>query len=570
MISPKLFQKYAADPAAFRADLTVDVNGLARRFGDVQDPWQKVDFLSIDPALMVAIGRDPDAETVKKRFYLERPRGHSKTTDIAIVCVYALAFATRPLRGYAYAADRDQAKILRDAMANVIRMNPWLADLLTVETYRVVNSAKEHPGAGGELTIESSSVATSYGILPNLVVCDELCHWQGDGSLWHSIISSAAKRTDCLLLAISNAGFIDSWVWAVREAARTDEAWIFSRLDGPQASWLSAQALSEQQRMLPPLAYARLWQNVWSASGGDALSPADIAAAFDETLAPMTGSESGWLFVAGVDLGLTRDHTAVVVLAVPVGGTAGHIRLADVKVWRPEPGRKIDLMAVERHILSLDDRYGLESVGFDPWQAELMGQRLEADTEHKRRNQRRRYGSLPWMRELSPTPANLREQASLTIECFQDRRLRLHPCPALKRDLCKLRVEERPSGGFRLTSPRDGEGHGDCASAFMNALVLAHEYSGKRPVVAGSLDYGPPSAEPSSPLDLALRQFDLDAQAFAQEQEGFIAGDDHDHQATWNRAMAEIGRAAYESPGQALERARRISKLPRRYRPFFS
>ena len=316
-------------------------------------------------------------------------------------------------------------------MATLLRLNPWLGEILTVEAHRVINTASKHPGEGGTLTIEASDVGSSYGILPDLIIADEICHWEGDGGLWHSLISSAAKRSNCLLVVISNAGFADSWQWGVREAARTDEAWIFSRLDGPQASWLSPARLEEQRRMLPAVAYARLWLNQWSTGGGDALTPTDIAAAFVDKLQPMTGKETGYLYVAGVDLGLTRDCSAVVVLGVPYGGSSGRIRLAHQRLWRPVFGKKIDLTEVERHIMDLDQRYHLEFTAFDPWQMEHLAQRLEADSAHRRRNQLRRFGSKPWMREVPPTGANLRDQATLVIESFADRRLLLYPCEPL-------------------------------------------------------------------------------------------------------------------------------------------
>jgi hypothetical protein len=328
------------------------------------------------------------------------------------------------------------------------------------------------------------------------------------------------------MVVISNAGFADSWQWGVREAARTDPAWIFSRLDGPVASWITPARLAEQARMLPAVAYARLWLNQWSSGGGDALTPADIAAAFALDLAPMTGQEPGCLFVAGVDLGLKRDASAVVVLAVPDGGRAGRIRLASNRLWKPTPGAKIELADVERHILELDSLFGLEAVAFDPWQMEHLAQRLEADGAHRRRNQRRRFGSLPWMREMPPTAANLRQQATLTIESFQDHRLCCYPCEPLRRDLLKLRVEEK-SYGIRLTSPRDGEGHGDTFSAFSLALLLAHEFAGKRSAqvtvvcdTMGPCPSGPVTASTpvkafnqfgESAMDRALRAFDAEA-----------------------------------------------------------
>jgi len=312
MIDAATFARYAKSPAAFRADLIVDVSGSARRFGTCMDPWQTADFAAMDPGLQRCNGRRPNAPDAKMRVYLERARGHSKTHDLAVTAVWALAFAARSVRGYCYAADRDQSKLLRDAMEAVLRLNPWLSDILEVQRDGVVNIAAGHPGEGGRLDIATSDVGSSYGILPDLIIADELVHWatNADG-LWHSLISSAAKRSNCMLCVITNSGFIDSWQWSIREAARTDPAWHFSHLEGSVASWIDRAALAEQRRMLPPVAYARLWENVWSSGGGDALLPSDIVAAFDDDAERMTANESDSIFVGGVDLGLTRDCSAV-------------------------------------------------------------------------------------------------------------------------------------------------------------------------------------------------------------------------------------------------------------------
>ena len=538
MIDSKTFQRYAADPSAFRADLIVDADGVARRFGDVMDPWQRDDFAALDPGLMRCNGRS-DSTDAPMRAYLERPRGHSKTTDLAVTAVWALAFATRPLKGYCYAADRDQAGLLRQAMETIVRLNPWIGEILTVEAHRVVCKAAGHPGEGGTLSIEASDVASSWGIIPDLIIADELTHWEGDGSLWHSLLSSIAKRSNGLLVTISNSGFADSWQWGVRESARVDPDWIFSRLDGPQASWLTPARLAEQKRMLPLVAYNRLWLNEWSSGGGDALTPADINACFIPELQPMTGKQPGWLFVAGADLGLTRDCSAVVVLAVPSGGTAGRIRLAHNRLWRPTLGRKIDLREVERHILELDALFGLENVAFDPWQAELLGQRLEADSNHKRRNSQRRFGSQPWMRAIAPTGANLRDQATQVIESFADHRFMFYQCEPLRRDLLKLRVEEK-SYGCRLVSPRDGDGHGDTFSSFGLALLIAHELAGKKPMAVSV-------GGQSDPRSAALRRFDLEAALFEHEQE--LARQPTDHQAEFRQFMKRTPRGPVSGIG---------------------
>ena len=137
------------------------------------------------------------------------------------------------------------------------------------------------------------------------------------------------------------------------------------------------------------------------------------------------------------------------------------------------------------------------------------------------------------MREIPPTGANLREQASLTIECFQDKRLQFYSCEPLRRDLNKLRCEEK-SYGFRLVSPRDGEGHGDTFSAFALALLVGHELAGKKPVVAGAVteELHDPEAQqcianfkgqfpgiPSDDLEWGLRHVraELEARQYAAE-----------------------------------------------------
>src|SRR5262249_28688288 len=103
---------------------------------------------------------------------------------------------------------------------------------------------------------------------------------------------------------------------------------------------------------------------------------------------------------------------------------------------------------------------------------------------------RRLPGTQAWMRAIQPTAQNLRQQATLTIEGFQDGRFQFFSCEPLRRDLLKLRVEEK-SYGFRLVSPRDGEGHGDSFSAFALALVVGHELAGKKPIVAGLFNDAP-------------------------------------------------------------------------------
>ena len=102
-----------------------------------------------------------------------------------------------------------------------------------------------------------------------------------------------------------------------------------------------------------------------------------------------------------------------------------------------------------------------------------MMQRLQAaDLGRIVRGTNRRVG-LPIV-EVPFTGTNLQRMATILIEAFNDRRVELFENADLRRDLIRLRVEERPYG-FRLTSPRDETGHGDLATAFSLAMLAASD-----------------------------------------------------------------------------------------------
>jgi phage terminase large subunit-like protein len=346
----------------------------------------------------------------------------------------------------------------------------------------------------------SADAATSYGITPHFVVVDELTHWPAR-DLWDSLLSSAAKRESCLMLVISNAGYGDSWQWHTREAIRTDPDWYFSRLDGPCASWITPKRLAEQRRLLPEIAYLRLWMNQWTAGQGDALREDDIRGA--TTLqGPLARSERGWVYVAGLDIGLSKDATALAVLgrhvgyaeeapapAAPVYGAemaalvdlgfiepnldspdtnattyqysepgSGRLRLADLRVWQAQRGGKVSLESVETAIVALNERFGLRSVACDPWQAAYLVERL------------RKRGIRT--ESVDQTPNTLKAMATEVLEAFGERTIELYQQDRLMADLRALRAEEK-SYGVRLTSPRGPRGHGDTATALALGLLAA-------------------------------------------------------------------------------------------------
>jgi len=409
---------------------------------EVIEPWQRADFEALDAGWSDVAGLS--AESPCRRAWLERSRGHSKTSDIAVAVAWALVFSQRSLRGVAAAGDKDQAKILRDAIDRLVKINHW-QQFLDVQQAKVVNRS-----TGSTLDIISGDAPSSYGLLPDFIVCDEICHWKSR-DLWDSLLSSAAKRAKCVLIVITNAGWTDSWQFATREAIQQDPAWYFSRQNGPVASWITHSLLEEQQRLLPDIAYRRLWLNEWSSGTGDALTGETIDNAVDPLHGPMNGEELETVFSAGLDLGIRRDKSALCVVGKNM---QGRIKLAYTQTWTPPPGGSVDLIDLEDKVRAVARRFRCP-VNFDPWQSELLKQRLRGIVN---------------MREVTFTGSNLQAMASFTLESFNSRSIALYPDEELLTDLRRLRVIEK-SYGFRLESPRDGTGHGDLGTAFQLAML---------------------------------------------------------------------------------------------------
>lgn len=523
-------------PAEFREHLLIGTDSGPAPLKDCVDDWQRADFERLDAGWRRAAGQEIEGPCYS-RGWLERGRGHSKTLDIGIMATWCLFASRRRLSLVGAAGDLDQARLLRDAVGRLVYCNPWLGSILEVQNTRIVNARTE-----STLEIITSDAPTSYGLTADAIIMDEVVHWRRR-DLWDSLISSAAKRSTCMVVCITNAGMQDDWQWQVREAVRQDPKWYFSRLDGAVASWIAAEALAEQQRLLPAIAFRRLWLNEWSSGGGDALTPENIAAAFSPGLQPQTEAQRGFVYVAGLDLGVSRDASAVCVLGVRRGHRGhGRIRLAFTRVWRPRKGKKVDLQKVEDALLALHAAFNFKQFNFDPWQATHLASRLQSGGLGKLVRGSNRKPALP-MVEVAPTGKNLQTMASVMLEAFNDRRLELYEDADLKRDLTRFRVEER-SFGFRLTSPRDATGHGDLGTAFSLAMLAASELAAaKRGTIALMDSTDKYTSDDDSDDDRPPWQRKLDA--LAQAYGAAARADYEDSQRTGDESLADVNDALF-------------------------
>lgn len=301
-------------PELFRHELRVRPQDDQRFRERIQD-WQRGDYEALDAAWCEIAGlpgawRAGSAQPqptgparVYRRAYIERPRGHSKTFDMAVQIAWILQAARHPVRGLVAAADKEQAGLLHASMLNLAKANPDLtADLAFFQ------QGVENPRTRSRLQLLSSDVASSWGHDPDFVVCDELCHWTRE-EMWYSLASSAAKRAHCLLIVLTNAGIGRDWHWQVRETARTSERWYFSSLNGPQAPWIGPEQLAEQRKILPPPMFERLWLNVWQHSDGEFVTLAEAQACRDDSLFERERGEPGRQYVGAIDYAEKHDYT---------------------------------------------------------------------------------------------------------------------------------------------------------------------------------------------------------------------------------------------------------------------
>lgn len=452
MIDAEILKRMAGDLMVFLSVLIVPTAHGPRRAIDVLAPFQIERFRGLAPALVaVAKGEIP----ALRKFFWEATKGASKDSDLAVCVVWLLAFSPRMLTIQVAAADADQADELRKAAKQLLQLNPWLADAVKIQNWRIINERAE-----SACDIIAADVAGSHGARPDLLICNELSHVTKREFI-ENLMDNAAKVPSGVVIIATNAGIRDSWQWVWRENARTSPLWCFHKFDRP-APWLDPLDIEEARRRNTASRFARLWGGVWVLADGDGLDDDDIKAAVDPTLKPMVGNEPGFVFLAGLDIGTKHDRTGLVCLAA--NPDTGRIRVALARSWKAKPGGTVDLLDVQSTLLRLHRQFSLQRCCFDPSQAVAISQGVA------------REGLL--MEEMTFTGANLNRMATAILETFKDRRIDIFPHDGLIADLYKLRIVERPKFGYALDAPSDKSGHADLAYALAivlpAALALVH------------------------------------------------------------------------------------------------
>ncbi|KKM61020.1 hypothetical protein LCGC14_1535860, partial [marine sediment metagenome] len=249
-----------------------------------------------------------------------------------------------------------------------------------------------------------------------------------------------------------------------RTAFAKDSRWSVHKLS-QVAPWLSDEDVEEAKALDPIGAeFARLYRGQWISGIGGAVDEASIDRAF-RLPGPIPYIEKGWEYISGLDLGVSHDHSGMVV--VGVNKVEQRIKVPYIRAWEPtmskEGGkREVDLSAVEEECVRVNELYRIVWFGYDPAAGgSFMAQRL-------------RQQNVP-MIEMTFSSTNLTDMAVSFVqvmkdgilECYEDKEGRL------RRDFGKFQIEHRPPSNYKLLAISDEYGHADVGTALIITLPTA-------------------------------------------------------------------------------------------------
>lgn len=311
-----LLELFRREPSIWRNNLLVDGPSGTCKWGDILCPVQKQDFAALDPALKFT-GRIKEWDGAQwvlspkpeyQRFWIQRSRGYSKSTDIASCILWLIAFAQRKIEGVIAAEDQEQAEFVRDQMQELLQYNEWMREILELKKHALTNKITH-----SEARFITSDAKSSFGAKPHFTLATEFTHWSNE-KFWSAVFSSAAKTFDKggLLILDCNAGEGSGWQYKVKQHAQTQEEWYHHAPPG-HAPWYSEGTIQEQAGGLSLQEYRRLWWNEWQASDGEFVSLEEADACVDLSLSARSEGQTGFLYVAALDYAEKEDPTAAVV-----------------------------------------------------------------------------------------------------------------------------------------------------------------------------------------------------------------------------------------------------------------
>lgn len=281
----------------------------------------------------------PDGTRRYRRAHIEVPKKNGKSALASMLSLYLLIADGEPGAVVGTAAvDREQAGIVFDAAAAMVRSSPELAGAVDV-----IDSRKTvvHPASGSKYFALSADVGSKEGLNLSALILDELHRWRGD--MFSTLTYAGAARRQPMFVSITTAGIYDIGAvgWQQHEYARQvldgtiDDLGFFAYVAAadPAADWtdprvwasanpsigvtvtleeLSEQCSAAQHSVGLENAFRRYRLNQWTQSTERWLPlstyDASTGHAIDES------AYVGKAFHGGIDLGSVSDLSVVAYL----------------------------------------------------------------------------------------------------------------------------------------------------------------------------------------------------------------------------------------------------------------
>lgn len=375
-----------------------------------------------------------DPETTQPYQFLTRPRGGSKTSDQGAICIAALVTQLpSDSRSIGAAADKDQARLLRDAAAGFVRRTTSLQSLFEIGTYRIT-----YRPTGASLDILASDAPGAWGLRFPLAVVDEVAQWpetSGPKTFFEAITSAAAKSSTSRLVLLTTAGSPNHWSRRVLDHAITDPLWRVNEVSGP-VPWVDPDRLEEQRRRLPESSFRRLFLNEWVESEDTLTSIEDLKACV--VLDGPLDWQPEFDYVVGLDLGFKRDRTCAAICHAERSAAGSDLRrvvLDRMTVWEGSRKDPVPLAVVEEWLLQASRAYHARII-VDPWQAAGLAQRLRSRGID--------------VTEFAFSSSSVGRLATALHLALRNRALALPDDPALFDELSRVRLRETTPGVYRL------------------------------------------------------------------------------------------------------------------------
>jgi phage terminase large subunit-like protein len=383
---------------------------------------------------------------------------------------------------YSAAADKDQAALVFNVAAEMIRNDPEL-----LATCEIVDSQKRilHRKTGSFYRAISAEAYSKHGFNASAVIYDEL-HAAPTRDLWDVLSTSQGARSQPLMMAITTAGYDrHSILWElyahavkVLENPTLDPTFLPILFEAPvdadwtdERVWRKANPALGDFRSLEEMrtaaarakeipaqenTFRRLYLNQWTEQAERWISmPAWDACRAQVKRSALLGRKC----YLGMDLASTKDLTALVavfpdadgfdVLAhffVPKENVLERVRRDRVPYdqWQRDgyltatPGNVVDYEAVRKQINDWASAFDVKTIAFDPWNATDLVTRLQEQDGFTCAPIRQGFASLS-------APTKSLEKAILS------KTLRHDGHPVLRWNMGNISVESDPTGNIKIS-----------------------------------------------------------------------------------------------------------------------